>query len=478
MKKIISLLFLLTGYFTVSAQDEPAYVCRYGFTFEISMQKNWGYAKPVVLTVTPNTSADAANIQAYDIIEEIDGRKTENQMIDTIINWMQNSRKERLIFTVSNLKTSSKTVVLAKRCTLANALTEKDLTGVYAFYSLEDAQNQIFTCPFSTNAVSGSDFKSYKTFGFYPNTDENKRELEKIINASIRTALEKKGLKFAPNNPDLLVNTHYSYNKNLNYRKNDNAEKLPAETRYDVSTRTMVHLPIYYNPLINSQQAECFLKLGIQLIDKKRSTDNPVVVWECEANELIQSGNYTLNEYAKFHIPLMLMQYPYIKSNETAKFHYSRLRYNYTGIHYNMDKLKEIIDIDRSSPASESNLQIGDKILEINRIKFNDNPKSVAGKYKQFIYKTMNLRDPETQYTNAEGFTECMFWDKFRYAEINREFLKSDYSTAFSYLFYFEPYVNLSGTNIVTFLVERGKQKIEVKIKPLIITETIFENVN
>jgi hypothetical protein len=476
MKKIISLLLFLAGCFAVSAQDKPTFVCRYGFTFEVSMQKNWGYAQPVVLTVDP-ASAAAADIHIGDIIEEIDGKKTENQMIDTIISWMQNPREERLTLTVGSLKSPSKTVALAKRCTPANALSEKDLADVYAFYSLEDAQNQIFTCPFVTNAVSGLNLKSYKTFGFYSNIDENNRELEKIINTSIRTALEEKGLKFAPNNPDLLVTTYYAYNKNLNYQKNDSAGKLPVEMRYDVSTRTMVRLPIYYNPLINSKQAEYFLKLGIQLIDKKRSTANPVVVWECEANELIRSGKYTLKEYAKLHIPLMLMQYPYIQSNQTAKFHYRRLRYNYTGIHYNIDKLKEIIDIDRSSPASKSDLQIGDKILQINKIKFNDNPQSATGKYKQFIYKTMHLRDPKTQYTDAGGFTECMLWDKLRYAEINREFLKSDYGTAFSYLFYFEPYINLSGSNIVGFLVERDKQRIEVKVNPVTVTEELFENV-
>jgi hypothetical protein len=462
----------------VSAQGESSYVCRHGFTFEMSTQKNWGYAKPVVLTVTPNTSADAAGIRVYDIIEEIDGKKTENQMIETIVDWMQNSRREKLTLIISNLKDSSKVVALTKRCTLTNALNEKDLTGVYAFYSLENAQTQTFTCPFNTNATSGMNFKSYKTFGFAP-ADENNRDTEEMINAAIRTSLEGKGLKFVRNNPDLLVNTYYSYHKNLNYRKNDRVNQFPIETRYDVSVRKMTPLPIYYNPLINSTQAEYFLNLGIRFVDKKRSTDNRIViVWECEANELIQSGNYTVGKYAAFHIPLMLMQYPYIKSNEVAKFHYSHLRYNYTGINYNIDKLKEIVDIDRVSPVSKSELQIGDKIVEINGIKFNDNPKSAADKYKQFIYKTMNLRDPETQYTDAEGFTKCMFWDKFRYAEVNREFMKSDYSTAFSYLFYFEPYINLSGTNIVTFLVERNKQKVEVKVKPLIITEDIFESVN
>jgi len=478
MKKFISFLILLNCYFIVFAQDGPVYICRHGFTFEISTQKNWGYNKPVILTVTPNSSADANGIKVNDIIEEINGKETEGQTIETINNWLQNSLKGQLTLNVSNLEETSKIVTLTKQCTLANALTEKDLASIYGFYSLEDAKNQVFICPFNTNATSDVDLQSYKTFGFAP-LDENNRDLEETINTAIRNSLEEKGLKYERNNPDLIISTYYSLNKNLNYNRNDNTAKLPTETRYDVITHKMVALPIYYNPLINSKQAEYLLKLGIRFIDRRLSTDNRnAVVWECETNELIQSGNYTVDRYAVFHIPLMLMQYPYIKSNETAKFHYSHSKYNYTGINYNIDKLNEIVNIDRLSPASKSNLQIGDKILEINKIKFNDDPKSADNKYKQFIYKTMDLRDPRTQYTDANGFTRCMFWDKFKYAEVNQEFMKSDYSTAFSYLFYFEPYINLSGTNIITFFVDRDKQKMAVAIKPTIVTEDIFENIH
>lgn len=226
-------------YLIVSAQNEPVYICRHGFTFEISAQKNWGYNKPVVLTVTPNSSADANGIKTYDIIEKIDGKNTEGQTIETIINWLQNSLKGQLTLNVSNLKEVSKTVTLTKQCTLANAITEKDLANVYSFYSLEDAQDQVFTCPFNTNAASGLNFKSYKTFGFVP-VDGNNRNLEETINAAIRTSLEEKGLRYVQNNPDLLVNTYYSYNKNLNYRKNENTDKLPTEIRYNMAAHKMV----------------------------------------------------------------------------------------------------------------------------------------------------------------------------------------------------------------------------------------------
>ena len=141
-----------------------------------------------------------------------------------------------------------------------------------------------------------------------------------------------------------------------------------------------------------------------------------------------------------------------------------------------MNNLKEITEVDPSSPAAKAGIRAGDIIEKINGIKFVNNTKSADNNYKQFIYKTLSLRDPATQFTNAEGFTRCMYWDKMKYALIQDEFRNPEFSTTFSYLFYFEPYINLSGTNIVSFSIIRGKQKEEIKVKPLIASEEIFEN--
>jgi membrane-associated protease RseP (regulator of RpoE activity) len=472
MKKIIFLLIFLHGTFLAFSQGEMTSICHFGFTFEVSRQESWGYAKPVILTVTPNTSADAGGLKINDIIESIDGKSTEGQMIDTITFWLQNSLKEKVELKVSSLKEKNKDLTLTRYCRLSNAIVEKDLASVYSFYSLEDTQNRAFTCPFKTVADSKSNLLNFKTFGFSP-VDPDNRKLETEINAVIRKSLEQKGLTYSAVNPDLVVQNYYSYNKNLNYRNSDNSDKLPLVNRYNVQTGNMEKLLIYFDPLIHPNQARYFLKLGIRLVDRKA---NQKVVWECEANELIQSGEYVLNTYAEFHIPLMLMQYPYIKSAETASFYYSCTKYNYTGINYNMDKLNEIIDVDYSSPAVKSELRPGDIIEKINGIKVNTKLKSVDSNYKQFIFRTMPLRDASTQFTNAEGFTKCMYWDKLKYAQIYDAFRKQEFSAVFSYLFYFEPYINLGGTNIITFSVIRGKEKEEIKVTPVVVTEVVFEN--
>lgn len=472
MKRFIFLAaFLFNACFTIFSQPYPMFVCRYGFTFEISMQKNWGYLQPVILSVTPNSSAEAAGLRVNDIIEQINDKPTTGETYDTIANWLQNSNNQ-IHLTISNLSKSHKSHTISKNCYLNNSITEKDLAGIYSFYSLEDVQTQAFTCPFKTIVNPESNLIQYASFGFVA-PDPNNPDLAKSINAAIRKSLEQKGLKFSDKNPDLMIQTYYSLTANPNFRNNPQADKFPVAYRYNLKSKSMKKLPIYYNPLIHTNQAKFFLQFGIRITDNKNKNNTPV--WECEANELLQS-NYSLNDYTEFHIPLMLMQYPYPKSKETADYYYSRSKYNYTGIHYNMNNLKEIAEVDPDSPAAIAGIQPGDVVEKINGIKFVNNTKTADNNYKQFIYKTLSLRDPNTQFTNAEGFTRCMYWDAMKYGLVHDEFRKSEYSTAFSYLFYFEPYINLTGTNMISFNIIRDKKKDEIKLKPLIVSEEVFEN--
>ena len=48
-------------------------------------------------------------------------------------------------------------------------------------------------------------------------------------------------------------------------------------------------------------------------------------------------------------------------------------------------------------------------------------------------------------------------------------------SPAFSYLYYFAPYINPSGNNACTFNIKRGKTKLEVIIRPTIRSEVTVE---
>ncbi len=475
MKRTLLLLSILGFYLSVFSQQPNEFVCRLGFTFEMSQQNSWGKNKPVVLSVQPSSPAEASGIKINDIIVAINDAPTEGKMLNTINDWLLNNPSDQIKLTVSNLSYKNKDITIYKDCKLANAINEKELASVYSFYSLEDIQERSFTCPFKTALNQDANFMNYKTFGF-ASVDENNKNLENVINDEIKKTLESRGLTYKQNNPDLIVHTYYSYNKNLNYEGSLNAEKYPVACRYNMHTATMENLPIYYHPLINQKQAQFLLNFGIRLIDRNRSSNNNLfVAWECEANEML-SADYKLEAYSNFHIPLMLMQYPYPQTKETAQFRFTKMKYNYTGLNYNINDLKEIIDVDRFSPAYQVSVQPGDEVEKINGIKVENNPQTASSAYKQFIYKTMSLRDSKTTYTNASGFTQCMYWDVFNYAQIADIFKKPEYATTYSYLFYFEPYINLSGTNIITFDIKRGKQKISLKVTPVINTESSFEN--
>lgn len=95
--------------------------------------------------------------------------------------------------------------------------------------------------------------------------------------------------------------------------------------------------------------------------------------------------------------------------------------------------------------------------------------------YRQFITNTLKYRDSGTRFTNANGFPNCMFWDKFKYTQIAKVFGNDKNMTAFSYLYYFAPYVNPLGTNVCTFQLRRGTEKLEYTIRPEFHSEKTIE---
>jgi len=472
MKKIIILLFFIGSYSSVFSQNDLAYLCSYGFNFEISQQKSWGYQKPIILSIAPLSSAAKAGLRPYDIIEKIDGDSTMYVEIDKIEEWMHDVYKDQVTLTISNLS-GTRDVVVTKTCTFSNVIPEKELASSYAFYSLEDIQKRSFTCPFKTASDTIANLLSYRTFGF-PKANENYVALETTINESIKQHLGERGMIFQSYNPDLIVVTYYSYAPNPNYNEQSNSN-VPGAYRYNPNSKKMQEFPILDDLFHSSRQAPYSLTIGIRFVDRKKSTPNKqFIVWECESMEYLIS-NYNMEDYAKSHIPLMLMQYPYIKTGNHAKFSFSSYKYNYTGLNYNLYNRAQILDVDIASPAEKAGLKRGDIVTKINNFNVLANPKDAEDRYKTFIFNTMALRDSTTQFMNIYGFPRCAYWDETKYLDVAAEFKNKDYFNSFSYLFYFQPFVNPIKRNIVTFDAKRGKKKIKVNIRPEIKQEEVFE---
>ncbi|MDH8702132.1 hypothetical protein M2138_001492 [Dysgonomonadaceae bacterium PH5-43] len=476
MKRYNILLLFVCLAISAFSQADLQYHCTYGFTYEMSQQESWGYQKPVILSVYPMSAADEAGMQPNDIIEYINDRPTKGEKLEIIDEWMHDVNEDVIKITFSNLKEKNKTATLTKQCMFSNIITEKDIASSFAFYSLEDIQTRSFVCPFRTTTNTKEDIISYKTFNFY-NTSNDNIELENTIRQSIKTALEDKGLTFSNNNPDLIIYSYYSYNDNQNYRANESNKRLKTACRYNVITNKMEEMPIYDDASVSNNQAAYTLNLGIRLVDTKQSTPtNLVIVWECEANELLKS-NYGMDNYCKVHIPLMFKQFPFAKTKEYAKFLYTQMKYNYSGINYDINNLEKIIKVDDNSPAYNSGIRTGDRIEKVNSIKFEKKKKEIDERYKQFIYNTLEFRDFRTMYTNSYGFEKCAYWDKLKYPQVAEVFRSNMYLTQFSYLFYFEPFINPSETNVITFNIKREKEKLQFKVWPVVKQEQSFETI-
>lgn len=472
MKRVILSVLLLFAFLSGFAQSRNGSICRLGFTYDISKSNNWGKNKPVITGIIPYTSAEQAGIKQSDIIEAIDGVAVTDISPVEIVQLLNPADKNEVILTIRNLHTPSRQVLVKKECKKSNAITEDQLASAFSMYSLENTNERQFSCPFKTvTTVDTVDFGGFKTFAFAA-IDENNSKLETVINECIEKELTKKGMTLNTQKPDMLIQTFYFFDKNPNY-KGVNKVVIDQEPtyRYNFTQTKMEKFPFLSNTA-SEAEAEYLLQFGFRLIDQ-RSTPGRIL-WECEANELLQDS-YRLEDYARVHVPLMCMQYPYVKYGRNVQFKVNQKSYNYTGISYDIDRMEQVTDVNRNSPAYASGIRPRDVIEKIGDHKMNYSAEEFSAAYKQFITNTMPYRNPKTQFADANGFKRCMLWDTFKYPQIADAIQNTNNRAAFSYLYYFAPYINPSGNNACTFNIRRGKTKLEVIIRPTIRSEVTVE---
>ena len=380
--------------------------------------------------------------------------------------------QSEVVMTVKNLAHDSRQILIKKDCKKSLSISEDQLASAFSMYSLETTKEVDFTCPFKTTVTKDTvSFSQFKTFAFSP-IDENNRELEEKINENIKNELTKKGMTVDVVQPDILIQTYYYFDKNPNYvGTNKIVVKKEAVYRYNLAHNKVEKFPFLASNTSESE-AEYLLQFGIRLIDQKIQPGR--VLWECESNELMETA-YSLNDYAQAHTPLMFMQYPYVKYSLNVPYHISMKSYNYTGISYDINRLELISEVKRNSPAYEVGIRAKDVVEKIGRNKMGYTSEEFSKAYKQFITKTLSYRDPKTIFTDSNGFKYCMLWDVFKYPQVADAINEPDNLGAFSYLYFFTPYINPTGNNACTFVIRRGKEKKEVVIRPTIHTETTIE---
>lgn len=472
MKQLILFAILISCFSFASAQHNNMN-CRLGFSYEFSKNNNWGKDKPVIMKVYPNSPAENAGIMQNDIIEKIDGLNIADIDLDDVDSLLTASENDQIELTVHNFSNQAKTVTITKECYSNSALSESQLATAFSMYSVEDTHDRLFVCPFVTKTTDDPvDFSQYKTFDFTLSEDHTISGIETTINEALKTALTQKGLQHNTLNPDFIIHTYYTFNKNPNYRgKSKETEKQAPVIRYDIIRDKITTFP-FYNSSTPESEAEYLLELGIRFIDQRHLKGR--VLWESESNELM-SAPYSIEEYASIHIPLMCMQFPYVKYSRNAQFILTKKAYNYTGINYSIDRLNEVVNVDFDSPAYEAGILPRDVIEKIENKRMDYTPNEFTAAYHQFITNTLKFRDSKTRFTDANGFPNCMFWDTFKYTQIAKAFEREKHMTAFSYLYHFRPYVNPSKNSSCTFIIRRGTERLEIVLRPRLYSEKTIE---
>ncbi len=467
MRKLFFITLLLAIFLPSINAQEYNKNCYFGFTFEVSENTNWGYGELVITGVEPNSPAEKAGIKVGDIIMEINGKATYLRDNQTIAKWLFGDMYAPTVtFTIRNMNTYFKEYTLYRKCVAINSVSEKELSNIFSFYSLENTNQRKFSLPLDVEPNKDVDFADYHTYDFYKD-GKPVPAIDTEITALLDKELQAKGLVRDTSDPDFIVQAYYNYEPNTKFTGLNNPNYAPGTWRYDCNKQQMVLLPIFNpeEPNIESL-GQYVVEYGFSFYDRKYiDTRKLTQIWDCNMKDYL-SSKYTLDEYVKFHTPLMLTQFPYSTPKNGIEYMVEFNKYNYTGIYFDANDLVTVKDVDMDSPAYRAGIRSGYTITKIDNRKFEHTKENLSEGYKRFISETMVYRDQATRFTNAEGFADCMFWNVGYYPEVVKEFNKSYYFTHFSYLYDFEKYVNNKYENKIAIEAWDGMQLRKFTVTP------------
>lgn len=469
MKKYLFIIIALIALRIVDIKAQTANEsCNLGFAFEISNDPNWGYNEPVIVDIIPGSPAEKAGLQINDIILEVNGSGTFLKPYQTIMSWFNRSERNMSI-SIRNFKTSFKTLQIDKNCRNKDAISEVQLVPVFSFYSLEDVQERRFIIPIKTTTNTDVSYAQYRTFDFAP-SNENTRELDERINAIFVRALGERGLVRDTEDPDFIIQTYYSYQNNPMFKPESTTYgSYQPVWRFDTRNKRMVKLPIY-DPSegVRVDDIVYYIEFGYRFFDRKwKQPGEMTLIWEGEVKERL-SEHYPILDYLEMNLPLLLLKFPYPGNASFATYQVKNIKYNYTGIEYDINDLKTVINVAPESPADKAGIHPGDIILSIQNHAFKHTSKTLTQGYRQFISETMKYRDRATRYTDTNGFKKCMFWDIEHYYEISEAIKKKRYKSAFSYLFNFNQYIDWQTPNTLHIEIDRDGEKLQFNVKPIV----------
>lgn len=461
-------VFLLSAFclsFSARSQQQLDRYCRVGLSYQISQSYSWGKSKPVLISIYPGSPAAEAGLVPGDIVEKINGIPT-SQMNARQIDELIKQNSDDLLMEVSNYRYKRRRLVVGRDCRSRSEFTEADIAKAFAHYSLEDESERRLVYPFRYAVDSTSSFESFKTFAFAVSRDGGSTVvIDRSIYKLVAELLVAKGLREDSYNPDVVIDCFYSIGVNPE-RSADYDEMLPKQTwRYDPATKGMLLTPLL--PVGAPRSAASYLlSLGLRLLDARDTTR---VLWECNAQELL-SGPMTIAEYAQLSVPMMLMQFPFVRYYSRPVYTVAQHRHLYTGISYHASDPSLVFSVDYNSPASKAGILEGDRIMTINGQSLGQfTISALSDGYRAFLSHTLAYRDASTTFSDSRGLDNCRYWSPNHYDTLAKIFGGRKYSTPFAYLFYFRPYVNAEQLTSVVFEVANKFGRRSVIVPPIAI---------
>lgn len=442
INRLFALVFLsivahLTLVLPANAQKKGAANCYIGFEYQLSYNENWGANRPVILSVEPLSPADRAGLNVGDIIDSINGEPTANMDETALIAKLTDPNNDETRLSVSNFAYHHSNRILPRYCLDYNMIDERQLTRAFSLYSMEDASERVIVYPFDTGKEGQTSFEAYQSFAFVNAKSTASDETDEAIKAALKQSLERKGLRYDAGDADVVVDFYYRLANNPFY-KPELAKRTPTRNCLRIAPESGILTPLPFLEVgADKQLAPYVLTFGIRFFDARNSGR---MLWSCEAVEHFLH-EYTIADYAHNAVPVMLMQFPFVRYELNPSIRAVSRRYNYTGIVYNADDISLVALVVPGSPADKAGIKAGDRISAING-KLLDTKEALNKAYHSFIKETLRYRDESTLFTERSGLKNCRFWGADYYKKLAKQFAKPKYKTAFAYLFNFRPYIN------------------------------------
>lgn len=461
----VGLLCVLLGTSSY-AQKRKSSHCRVGLEYQIGENGNWGKKRPVILSVIPQSPAGIAGLKPGDILETIDGIETSGMSQDEISRRLRAPQGNSVVLGVSNFSYNGRSCVLQPECIASDELSERQVAAAFSLYSVEDESEQLITYPFDTGTDPTANFMGMIYYAFAPGFVAS--ELDQEIAKTLSVALKTKGIEYNENDADILIDTYYSLQENPYYNPKEANDALLFSYRWNPQRNQVSPYPLL--PVgVRREAAKYSLTFGVRIHDARRMGK---LLWSCESTEYL-SEQLSVAEYAAMAVPMILMQFPFVRYNQNAVFRIAQHRYNYTGVLYKVGDIGLVSNVVSGSPAQQAGIMPGDRIVAINGYPLADS-RALSDRYIDFVKQSLKYRDANTAFTDRSGLKNSRYWNVEDYSSVAKMLSKERYQSPFSYLFSFRPWItkDQSEQDLVVFDIVRDNVMRRITVTPVLVDES------